>query len=439
VQYAHPALEECLERTLGVPVFQEQIMQMAMAVGNCSGEDADVLRRAMGSRRGLERIESVRETLFRGMADNGIDEATATRIYQTIQAFASFGFAESHSLAFAQLVYSSSWLKLHYPACYLTGLLRAWPMGFYSPATLVSDAERHGVTVRKPSIAYSHVEASMEPVEPEGALVPSGLEGCRQYHQPSPGEFDPDAPDESERHRRDSALAVRLGLGNIQGIGSATAEKIVTEREAYGLFADIYDLARRVGLSDSQLEALSEAGALEDLGLARREALWLAGPATTAHPEFLEGTHQWLNLPELPPMSAWEEMASDRRTTGVSTGDHPMRHLRSWLSEQGVVSSDELTRYEVGRRVWLGGLITHRQRPATASGITFLNLEDEWGLTNVVCSPGMWKKHRLILKHSGAVIIRGILQRSDEGVISVVADGVNTIPLTIPIAARNFH
>jgi len=439
VQYAHPALEECLERTLGVPVFQEQIMQMAMAVGNCSAEDADVLRRAMGSKRGLERIESVRETLFRGMADNGIDEATATRIYQTIQAFASFGFAESHSLAFAQLVYSSSWLKLHYPACYLTGLLRAWPMGFYSPATLVSDAERHGVRVRKPSIAYSRVTASMEPLEREAAVAPSGLEGCRHYHQPPPGEFDPHAPNESERHRRDSALAVRLGLGSIQGIGTATAEKIVSERDAHGLFRDIYDLARRVGLSDSQLEALSEAGALDDLGLARREALWLSGPATTAHPEFLEGTQQWLDVPDLPPMSAWEEMASDRRTTGVSTSDHPMRHLRSWLSDQGILSSTDLRQYEVGRRIWLAGLITHRQRPATALGITFLNLEDEWGLTNVVCSPGLWKKHRLVFKHSGAVIIRGILQRSDEGIISIVADGVKPLPLPIAVNARNFH
>jgi error-prone DNA polymerase len=387
----------------------------------------------------LERIESVRETLFRGMADNGIDEATATRIYQTIQAFASFGFAESHSLAFAQLVYSSSWLKLHYPACYLTGLLRAWPMGFYSPATLVSDAERHGVRVRKPSIAYSQVTASMEPLEREAAVVPSGVEGCRHYHQPPPGEFDPHAPDESEQHRRDSALAVRLGLGSIQGIGTATAEKIVSERDAHGLFRDIYDLARRVGLSDSQLEALSEAGALDDLGLARREALWLSGPATTAHPEFLEGTQQWLDVPDLPAMSAWEEMASDRRTTGVSTGDHPMRHLRSWLSDQGILSSADLRHYEVGRRIWLAGLITHRQRPATALGITFLNLEDEWGLTNVVCSPGLWKKHRLVFKHSGAVIIRGILQRSDEGIISIVADGVTPLPLPIAVNARNFH
>ena len=439
VTYAHPALRDSLERTLGVPVFQEQIMQMAMAVGNCSAEDADVLRRAMGSKRGLERIESVRETLFQGMAANGIDENTAAKIYQTIQAFASFGFAESHSLAFAQLVYSSSWLKLHYPACYLTGLLRAWPMGFYSPASLVSDAERHGVVVRKPSIQYSAADATVEAENRDRELTATGLDQCLAYHQPPPGEFDPAAPDESAAHRRDGALAVRLGLASISGLGTETAEKIVSERDDNGPFTDIYQLARRVGLTDRQLEGLSEAGALDDLGLGRREALWLAGPATTAHPEFLDGTQHTLEVPQLPQMSEWEGMASDRRSTGVSVGDHPIRHIRQWLSDQGVLGSEELRHYEVGRRVWLGGLITHRQRPATAAGITFLNLEDEWGLTNVVCSPGLWKKHRLVFRHSDAVIIRGILQRSDEGVISVVADGVTPLPLALPVTARNFH
>ena len=172
IQYPHPALEECLERTLGVPVFQEQIMQIAMAVGGCTAEDADLLRRAMGSKRGRERIESLKETLFRGMAQNGLDPEGAKRIYSMIEAFASFGFAESHSLSFALLVYASSWLKLHYPALYLTGLLRAWPMGFYSPASLVSDAERHGVVVRGPSVLRSGVRAGVEAVD--GQSMPSG-------------------------------------------------------------------------------------------------------------------------------------------------------------------------------------------------------------------------------------------------------------------------
>jgi error-prone DNA polymerase len=438
VSYPHPALENCLKRTLGVPVFQEQIMQMAMAVGGCSAEDADVLRRAMGSKRGLERIESIRETLFKGMAENGIDSDTAEKLYRTIQAFAGFGFAESHSLAFALLVYSSAWLKLHYPACYLTGLLRAWPMGFYSPATLVSDAERHGVEVRRPSIRLSAVDATVEPREGEGAVT-TGMDSCLDYHQPAAGAFDPHAPDDSAVHRRDGQLAVRLGLGSIKGVGSETAQRIVTERERAGDFVDIYDLARRVGLSDSHLEALSESGALDDLGINRREALWLSGPATTAHPNYLEGTHQQPELPLFAPMTDYDVMTSDRVSTGVSVGDHPLNHLRAELDARGILSSRDLRDYEVGRRVWLAGLVTHRQRPGTAAGITFLNLEDEWGLTNIVCSPGVWKRHRLIFRHSRALVVRGILQRSDEGIISIVADAVSTLPIAEPVAARNFH
>jgi error-prone DNA polymerase len=180
VEYPHPALEECLQRTLGVPIFQEQLMQIAMTVGGCTGEDADLLRRAMGSKRGLERIESLRETLFTGMAESGLDEDTANRVYRMIQAFAAFGFAESHSLAFALLVYASAWQKLHYPALFLAGLLRAQPMGFYSAASLVSDAERHGVEVRAPSVQHSDVEASVEAIsDPTTTSVAStGLDSC---------------------------------------------------------------------------------------------------------------------------------------------------------------------------------------------------------------------------------------------------------------------
>ncbi len=439
VEYLHPALESCLERTLGVPVFQEQIMQIAMAVGGCTGEDADLLRRAMGSKRGLERIEKLRETLYQGMADSGLDEATADRIYRMIQAFASFGFAESHSLSFALLVYASAWLKLHYPAIYLMGLLRAWPMGFYSPATLVSDAERHGVSVLTPSVQHSDVLAGVEPLTPDSPPTPTGLSDCLNYVQPDTGEFDPGTPDMSAHHRRDGELAVRLGLASIDGIGHDTAARIVEERNSGGLFVGIYDLTRRVGLGAKQVEALSVAGALDGLGLGRREAVWLAGPAATANPQFLAGTHQDITPPLFPQMSDEEVMRANRITTGMSPGDHPMAYVREWLSDQGVLSTDDLRHCEPTRRVWVAGVITHRQRPATAKGVTFVNLEDEHGLTNVICSVGMWKKYRLILRHSPAVIIRGILERSPEGVISLVADGVSELALATPVVARDFQ
>lgn len=439
VQYPHPLLEGCLERTLGVPIFQEQLMQIAMTVGGCTGEDADLLRRAMGSKRGLERIESLRETLYRGMASHGLDQATSDRIYSMIQAFASFGFAESHSLSFALLVYASAWLKLHYPASFLAGLLRAWPMGFYAPASLVSDAERHGVEVRKPSVQYSDVYASVEPVSPQGAS-PTGLDQCRHYEQPTPSPvFDPDQEDPTLTHRRDGQLATRLGLASIKGIGDDTAERIVSERRARGLFHNPTEFARRVGLSSRQIEALASSGALEDLELNRREALWSAGYLANEHPQHLPHTSTPPPLPLFPPLSDHEVMISDRVFTGTSPGDHPLRYLRAWLSSQGVFTVADMATREVGSRVWVGGLVTHRQRPATARGVTFLNVEDETGLVNVICGVGFWKRHRLVLRDASALIVRGLLERSPEGVVSIVADGVESLEVLVPDSARNFR
>lgn len=439
ITYLHPKLQGPLSRTLGVPVFQEQIMQMAMAIGGCSAEDADVLRRAMGSKRGLERIESIRDTLYAGMAENGIAPHDADRLYAMIQAFAGFGFAESHSLSFALLVYASAWLKLHYPACYLTGMLRAWPMGFYSPASLVSDAERHGVQVRRPCIQRSNATATLELREQVASPGPTGMDSCLEFAQPTPGPFDPEAGDDSARHRRDGHWVVRLGLASVEGIGTATAEAIVSARNQGGPYNDIYDLARRVGLSDRQLEALSLAGCLDDVGVNRREAVWLSGSAATAKPEYLPGSHSPIDVPLFAPMSDFETMRADRQATGISPGDHPLAHLRQWLTSQGVSSSADLASHDTDRRVWIAGLVTHRQRPATAQGVTFLNVEDEWGLVNVVCSKGVWRRYRLVLRHSPALIIRGSLQRSSEGVISVVADGVTQLAVSARVVARNFQ
>lgn len=439
IDYLHPALEECLERTLGVPVFQEQLMQIAMAVGGCDAADADLLRRAMGSKRGLERIESLRETLYSGMQDNGLDRATADRIYGMIQAFANFGFAESHSLSFALLVYSSAWLKLHYPALYLTGLLRAWPMGFYSPASLVSDAERHGVEVRTPCVQHSGVKAGVEPLSGTTAR-PTGLDSCLIYDPPAPSEvFDPHGTDPTHTHPRDRELAVRLGLSGIRGIGVEVAEKIVRERESFGPYLNASDLVRRVGLNQTQLESLASAGALSYWGEDRREALWMAGHRAQEHPRYLPHTTTALTLPDLEPMSQYQTMVADRVFTGVSPGDHPMRYWRTLLFAQGVMSVSELRDYENSRRVWVAGLVTHRQRPATARGVTFLNLEDETGLVNVICGVGFWKRYRIVLRESSAVIMRGILERSPEGVMSVVADAVEPLASGVPEISRNFR
>ena len=226
VTYPHESVIEVLERTRGVPLFQEQLMQMAVILGDCDADDADLLRRAMGSKRGLERIERIERKLYEGMARKGITGERADAIYLQIRAFANFGFAESHSLSFALLVYASSWFKLHYPGAFLAGLLRAQPMGFYSPQSLVQDALRHGVEVRRPDLLRSGVEADLEPLEEHGPRGATGLEPCRHDHPGEPPPFVPGTPDPTPEHRRDARYGVRLGLASVRGIGREVAAQI---------------------------------------------------------------------------------------------------------------------------------------------------------------------------------------------------------------------
>jgi len=451
VTYAHEKLVPVLERTLGIPVFQEQLMQMGMAVGGLSGEDADLLRRAMGSKRGIERIDSLRKKLYEGMAENGLVGEVADDIYAKIQAFANFGFAESHSLSFALLVYASSWLKLHYPGAFLAALLRAQPMGFYSPASLVADARRHGVTVRRPDLHLSGVDAGLEGLDvpplrggtrpPAGAAEDhlGGLDSCTQRRQPPVLPFDAGAPDESASHRRDGAFAVRLGLASITGIGTPLAERIVAERAARGPFRDLRDLVRRTGATTAQLEALATAGAVECLGMTRREGIWLAGDAAQDRIEFLEGSLVAVQPPLFPDQTSYDLLAADLWATGLSTDDHPLTHYRAQLDARGVLTAGELRTHETGRRVEVAGLVTHRQRPATASGVTFLNLEDEHGLVNVICSVGVWNRYRRVLRDSPALIARGMLERSPEGVTNLLADRFEDLRVGVQHRSRDFR
>ncbi len=448
VTYVHENLRPVLERTMGVPVFQEQLMQMAVAVGDCTAEDADLLRRAMGSKRGVEKIEKLREKLYAGMARNGLTGEVADDIYAKIQAFANFGFAESHSLSFALLVYASSWIKLHYPAAFLAGLLRAQPMGFYSPATLTADARRHGVRVLRPDLARSGVQATLEPVGPHpdaAAQRPgehpraTGLDACTARTQPPVGDFDPSEPDDAAAHRRDGHVAVRLGLAAVTGIGAKVAERIVAEREASGPYRDLRDLVRRTGVTAAHLEALATAGAFESLGISRREGIWLAGSAAQDRAEFLPDSMVSVQPPLFPDQSSYDLLAADLWATGISTTDHPMTHYRAGLDARGVLTSRELRTHESGRRVEVAGLVTHRQRPATASGITFLNLEDEHGLVNVICSVGVWNRYRRVARDSPALIVRGILERSVEGVTNLVADAFEDLRVGVAHASRDFR
>ncbi|MCC4908821.1 error-prone DNA polymerase [Microbacterium sp. cx-59] len=434
--YPHPDLKPVLERTHGIPIFQEQLMQMAMVVGDLSGEDADLMRRAMGSKRGQERIESLRDKLYAGMSRHGIVGEDADAIYRKIQAFANFGFAESHSLSFGLLVYASSWIKLHYPGAFLAGLLRAQPMGFYSPATLVADARRHGVEVRRPDLQLSGAEATLEMIGDSAAAT--GLDSCRG-EQPPVRDFDPAAPDESAAHRRDGGFAVRLGLAAVKGIGAAVAARIVAERQREGAYRDMHDVVRRADLTVAQLEALATAGAFGCFGHTRREAIWLAGSAAQDRAVYLPGSFISVQPPLFPDPSSYELLASDLWATGISTDDHPMAHFRSALDARGVLTSRGLRTHEAGRRVEVAGLVTHRQRPATASGITFINLEDEHGLVNVICSVGVWNRHRRLVRDAPALIVRGMLERSVEGVTNLVADGFEDLRVGVQHQSRDFR
>ncbi|GAA2023543.1 error-prone DNA polymerase [Agromyces tropicus] len=464
VAYLHPKLEPVLRRTLGVPLFQEQLMQMAVAVGDCDAADADLLRRAMGSKRGVEKIERLRAKLYAGMARNGIDPETADAIYEKIEAFANFGFAESHAISFGLLVYASSWLKLHYPAAFLAALLRAQPMGFYSPHTLTADARRHGVELLRPDLARSGVHAGLEALPPrdadDGAAAggidaeepatdaaagasgirrPTGMPGCADAAQPPVGPFHREAPDVSVDHRRDGAFAVRLGLADVASIGTGVAERIVAEREQYGPYRDMADLSRRADLDATQLEALAAAGAFACFDLQPRQALWLAGEAAQDRADYLPGAVVVVQPPLLPMLNDAEQVVYDLWATGISPDDHPIRHVRDRLEARGALRIDRLRDAESGRRIEVGGVVTHRQRPATASGITFMNLEDESGTLNVIASVGVWSRYRRIAREAPAMVVRGILERSREGVVNLVADRFEPLTVSTTNRSRDFR
>ena len=448
VEYAHPLLVPVLERTKGVPLFQEQLMDMARVLGDCTRDEADLLRRAMGSKRGIERIESIKDKLYAGMARKGLVGEEADAIYLKILSFANFGFAESHALSFAKLVYASSWCKLHYPGAFLAALLRAQPMGFYSPQSLVHDARRHGVEVLRPDLVRSGATADLEPLgDGSGGSGPTGLTGCLA-DQGERVEWVEGTPDPTPAHRRDTRYAVRLGLDSIRGIGAAVARRIVAAR-AERPFADQVDLSRRAGLDARQLEALATAGVFGEAfpsgPLSRRQALWNAG--WTESEEHLEGVRVAGPAPMLPEMDDVEVTMSDLWATGITPAQHPFGHLRDRLRAAGIRSVADTVTTEPGRRVHVAGLVTHRQRPGTAGGVTFLNLEDETGMLNVICTVGVWRRYRAVANSAAGMVIRGILERQD-GVTNLVADRLAPLEAVHPEAgqalrarhrSRDFH
>ena len=417
ITYPHKKMRNALRKTLGVPLFQEQLMQLAIDVAGFDANEADQLRRAMSAKRSMERMNKLRERLYEGMARNGITGEVADDIYIKLSSFANFGFPESHAMSFAYLVFASAWLKRYHPAAFCAALLAAQPMGFYSPQTLVDDARRHGVRVHRPDINASGVKATLE--------VRPGDRKCA-------------GKDELSRDWGRGGPSVRLGLNCVRTLGESVAERIVAERDSGGPYQDMVDLTRRAGVSAAHLEALATADAFACFGLSRREALWAAGAAAQERVGRLPGTATGVVAPALPGMDAVDRLVADVWATGLSPETHPAQFAREHLKGLGALPIEVLSRVPDKRRVLVGGIVTHRQRPATAGGVTFINLEDETGLLNVVCSPGLWQRYRKVARTSHALLVRGRLEKA-EGVINLVADRLS--PLSVPVRSpsRDFR
>jgi error-prone DNA polymerase len=418
VTYQHPLLRNALEKTLGVVLFQEQVMQIAIDVAGFTAEQSDQLRRAMGSKRSEQKMTLLIDRFRTGTAERGVPPDVAESIFTKMAAFANYGFPESHAMSFAYLVYASAWLKRYHPAAFTAALLAAQPMGFYSPQSLVDDARRHGVQARRPDINASAVKATLEstPDTRWGSL-----------------------PGEPPTHWGLGGPAIRLGLDQVRTLSEDIAKRIVTQRETDGPFTDMADVARRCQLSAAHLEALATADAFACFGLDRRQALWAAGAAAQDKPDRLPHTIAGLDAPTLPGMDDTDRLIADIWATGLSPDTHPIALVRETLDAQGVLPISQVRSVPDKTRIHVAGLVTHRQRPGTAGGITFLNLEDDTGMLNVICSPGLFHRFRKIARMSPALIIRGQLE-SANNVINLVADKIVALPISArPGASRDFR
>jgi error-prone DNA polymerase len=403
ITYAHPALEPLLKRTAGVPLFQEQVMAIAVAVGGFSAGKADHLRRAMGAWRKRGGLDDIGRELVDGMRANGISPEFAEQIFQQILGFADYGFPESHAASFALLVYVSGWLKCHHPAAFCAALINSQPMGFYSPRALVGDAQRHGVTVLPVDVLRSDWDCTLERLD-------------------------------------DGALALRLGLRLIRGFGEEAARAVERARAAR-VFRDLPDLARRTGLGRTPLQQLSDAGALGGLVRDRRQAAWILQGLWTDLPLFAGLSRQEPQAP-LPNEGVLDTLSADYRATGLSIGLHPAMLVRQQLAASGIhtLPLAELPAQAPGSAVMISGLVSSRQRPGTAKGVVFLALEDETGLANLIVWTTTWDTYRRVLSTSRLLRVRGKLQRQGEA-FSVLVEEAWPVRLEeeIVVPSRDFR
>jgi error-prone DNA polymerase len=412
VTYPHPSLEPILERTLGVPIFQEQLLRVAMVAAGFTGGEAEELRRAMGSKRSVEKMDAIVVRLRSGMTARGITGKAQDDIVQGITSFALYGFPESHAASFALIAYASAYLKAHHPTAFYLGILNAWPMGFYHPATLVKDAQRHGVEVRPVDVQASGFRCHWEDREL--------AEGQRD---PRTGAVPP-------------AGAIRLGFRFVRGLRNR-AGKTIEEERLRAPFASVEDLVGRCGLHADELATLAEIGALAGFGLTRRAALWQVARAARPAGPLLDQLEDPEPSP-LPEMTAVEETMADYGGVQLTLGPHPMTYLRPQLDEKGVVSAAGLEKIPNGKRVRTAGSVIVRQRPGTAKGLLFLTLEDETGMSQAVVSQELLQQHRKLIVGSPGLIVEGVLQKRD-GTISVKGEKFWSLRKIAAVPSHDFR
>jgi error-prone DNA polymerase len=462
VTYPHPSLETVLGRTLGIPLFQEQLLRMAMITANFTGGEAEELRRAMGFKRSEARMKSIEQKLRAGMTRNGILGDTQEQIIQSITSFALYGFPESHAASFALIAYASAYLKCHYLAAFTAALLNNQPMGFYHPATIVKDAQRHGLKMLPMDVTKSDWKCTLEYVpdvnvpKARARLLGANLGTTARVY----------GTDDNRGH---GEFAVRLGLKYARGLREPAAQALVRERSLTS-FASVQDLARRVPeLRKDELTTLAEIGALNKIGNSverqvmerdgsmerrasspgsaemparlfhRRDALWQveravrwSGPLLDELPEIDAGS-------PLAPMTHEERLVADFRATGLTVGPHPMQYRRAEMKQMGIYSASDLAHLQNGLRLRIGGCVIARQRPGTAKGMMFMSLEDETGIANAIISPDLLHKNRVTLISERFLMIEGILQNQDN-VIHIKAEKI--LPLSVTQAetvSHDFH
>jgi error-prone DNA polymerase len=409
VTYPHPSLEPVLKRTLGVPLFQEQLLRIAMTVANFSGAEAEELRRAVGMRRSWERMKNLEGKLRAGMTTNGIDRKTQESIIENISSFALYGFPESHAASFALIAYASAYFKVKYLAAFTCAILNNQPMGFYMPAVLVKDAQRHGLRVKPIDVQVSDWACTIEQ-EPDGSL------------------------------------SLRMGLGYAKGLRRHAGEALVASRIQHGVFRSAEDLAQRAPLLNrKELTLLANIGAMNRLdGIEhRRDALWQMERAGKPEGPLLRQQSEWLHeeaatMP-LQQMSTEERLVADYAGTGLTVGKHPMHYRRAALRSQHILTAQELRSRSDGEMVRAAGCVIARQRPGTAKGFIFISMEDETGIANVIVTPDLYERERVLVTRSKFLLVEGPLQNQD-GVIHVKATRLAALSdQALQLRSHDFH